>query len=44
MIQAMEDMFWQTGTQLVQLIVPIVALALLFRLFNSVLFGGSRRG
>jgi hypothetical protein len=43
MIQAMEDMFWHTATQLTHLIVPIIVIIIIFRLFNNALFGGDRR-
>lgn len=38
----MKAMFWQVGTQLIEFIVPIVALIIIFKLFYAGLYGDKR--
>lgn len=43
MIAAMTDAFWHTATQVgEQLLVPVIALIIVMRLFDSALFGNRR--
>lgn len=39
MIEIMKQAFWATGAQLVELIVPIIAIVILFGLIATLLFG-----
>ncbi len=43
MIDIMKQAFWVTATQLTELIVPIVAITIIFSLFFAGLYGGRRR-